>query len=73
MKTIIVAAAVLLLAACATKQATQGQEVAEEKTYRVGSHLPVKDRTDGSSSVTVFAPPPAGTPSVYIPGKGGGN
>jgi len=73
MKTVIFAATALLLAACATPQATKDQEVAEQKTYRVGSHLPVKDRTDGSSSVTVFAPPPAGMPPAYVPGKSGGN
>jgi uncharacterized lipoprotein YajG len=75
MKTVIVATAALLLAACATPTPTTDQPVAEQKTYRVGSHLPVRDKDSGSSTSTVnTAPPPFQPPSGYVPPKnmGGG-
>lgn len=72
MKTIIVAVAALLFAACATPRAAQDQEVAEQKSYRVGSHLPVKDKSDGSSAVNSTTISPVAPSPVYVPGKGGG-
>lgn len=72
MKIIIVATAALLLAACATPTPTNDQPVAEKKTYRVGSHLPVKDKDAGSSTTTTnTAPPPVAPPTIYQPGRGG--
>jgi uncharacterized lipoprotein YajG len=71
MKILFVATAALVLAACAAPTTTK-DDPAEEKSYRTGSHVPVRDRNQGSSSVTTSAAPAAGTPAPYVPGKGGG-
>lgn len=72
MKTLILVAASMLLVSCATPPATPNDEVAEQKTYRTGSHLPVCDK-DSSSTVSTSVPPPVQARPAYIPGKGGGN
>ena len=51
---------------------TKSDDPAEEKVYRTGSHVPVKDKSAGSSSVTTSTAPTPGMPSPYVPGKGGG-
>lgn len=74
MKKITVAIAALLLAACATPNATTEQPVAEEKSYVTGSRLPVKDKTSSSTTAVTSGPPPpipktAGTPSRTLGGN----
>ena len=72
MKVYILLAVPMLLAACALKPTTD-EPVAEQRSFRVGSHLPVKDKNAGSStSVTNSAPPPVAPAQIYQPGKGGG-
>jgi hypothetical protein len=75
MKTISIATAALLLAACATSAPTTDQPVAEQKSYRTGSHLPVKDPDSGSGTVITAAPPPPGAPrAAGVPSRTmGGN
>ncbi len=73
MKTFFLAAASILLVSCASMPATTSEDVAEQRSFRTGSHLPLRDPTSGSSTVTSSAPPPVNVPSVYIPGKGGGS
>jgi uncharacterized lipoprotein YajG len=76
MKILIVATAALVLAACAAPTPTKDEPVAEQKSYRVGSHLPVKDKdsTGSSTSTTNTAPPPFQPPAGYAPPRnmGGG-
>ena len=72
MKVYILLAVPMLLAACALKP-TSEEPVAEQRSFRVGSHLPVKDKNAGSSSaVTTSAPPPVAPAPLYQPGRGGG-
>jgi uncharacterized lipoprotein YajG len=74
MKILMVATAALLLAACAAPTPTKDEPVAEQKSYRVGSHLPVKDNSSGSSTATTnTAPPPFQPPSGYVGPKTGGS
>jgi hypothetical protein len=73
MKLLILAAASTFLVACSSSPATKSDEVAEQKVYRTGSHIPVRDRNDGSATITSGTPSPVGTPApAYVPGKGGG-
>ena len=75
MKILIVATAALVLAACAAPTPTKDEPVAEQKSYRVGSHLPVRDKDTGSSTTTTnTAPPPFQPPAGYSPPRnmGGG-
>ena len=73
MKTLFLAVASMLLGSCASMLATTSEDVAEQKSYRTGSHLPTRDPASGSSTVTSSAPPPVQARPAYIPGKGGGN
>ena len=72
MKFLALAVASTLLVACSSSPTTKSADSAEEKVYRTGSHVPVKERTDGSTSVTNANAPTPGMPAPYIPGKGGG-
>jgi uncharacterized lipoprotein YajG len=74
MKILMIATAALVLAACTAPTPTKDEPVAEQKSYRVGSHLPVKDKDTGSStSTTNTAPPPFQPPAGYsAPTKMGG-
>jgi ABC-type oligopeptide transport system substrate-binding subunit len=72
MKLLALAVASSFLVACSSSPTTKSDDPAEEKVYRTGSHVPVKDKSAGSSSVTTNAAPQAGMPAPYIPGKGGG-
>jgi uncharacterized lipoprotein YajG len=75
MKILIIAIAALGLAACAAPTPTKDEPVAEQKTYRVGSHLPVRDKdsTGSSTTTTNNAPPPFQPPSgLSAPTKLGG-
>jgi hypothetical protein len=72
MKVYLLLAVPMLLSACALKPTTD-EPVAEQRSFRVGSHLPVRDKDGGSStSVTNNAPPPIAPTPVFVPGKGGG-
>ena len=75
MKTIIVAPAALVLAACAAPTPAPDQPAADDKSYVTGSRLPVKDKSSGSSTVITAAPPPPGAPrGAGVPSKTlGGN
>jgi len=72
MKLLALAIASSLLVACSSSPTTKSDDPAEEKVYRTGSHVPVKDKSAGSSSVTTSTAPTPGMPSPYVPGKGGG-
>jgi uncharacterized lipoprotein YmbA len=69
MKPLLVFAALLLLAACATTQKTaQNSDVPVQKTYRTGSNLPVRDNEvpnvqSSKANVIMSAPAP------YVPDK----
>jgi hypothetical protein len=72
MKLLTLALVSTLLVACSSSPTAKSDEPAEDKVYRTGSHVPVKDRNAGSSSVTSTAAPAPGMPAPYVPGKGGG-
>lgn len=67
MKAVFVCIAALTLAACASTSGTSGSQASsksvDEKEYRTGSRIPVRDpSTQGSSSVT------SADPSALRPG-----
>lgn len=65
MKTLLIALAALTLAACASQNTTTASDSSrkmEEKEYRTGSRIPVRDGV--SSSPTDVASPSAMTPSL---------
>ena len=72
MKLLALAVASSLLVACSSSPTTKSAESADEKVYRTGSHVPVRDKNDGSTSVTTSTAPTPGMPAAYVPGKGGG-
>jgi len=75
MKTLIVAAASLLLVACASPSSSKSDEVPVQKSYRTGSNLPVRDPSSGSSAVqgadNQDTQQMLNKPAPYVPAKGG--
>ena len=72
MKTIILVTTSLFLVSCAATQTTQNDEPREQRTFKTGSNLPVRDNSvpavQSESAKIINSAPPA-----YIPGKGGAN
>ena len=67
MKSVVILAAALVLAACSTTSGTPSSQTAgksvEEKEYRTGSRIPVRDPAAQSAS-----PVSSANPSVLAPG-----
>jgi len=67
MKAVVIFAAALVLAACATSSGQSSSQAAskpmEEKEYRTGSRIPVRDPAAQSASPVTSA-----SPSVLAPG-----
>jgi hypothetical protein len=61
MKPVICLVAALVLGACATAPSQTAQKPAEEKQYRTGSHIPVRDPASASPTTPM-------DPSVMAPG-----
>ena len=70
MKTLILVTASLFLASCAATQTAQTDEPPEQKSYRTGSHLPVRDNSAGPALQNVD-PKTLNMPAPYIPPVGG--